>query len=122
MDDKKVLIPLEEYNSLLEDKEAYDKIERELEKDCEERGLYVKIALDVYCGYEEYLKRLGKYGFEPRFRIISKDAALEEADKEIERLSKLLKEKADYAKLMEDKVRLMSTRNVWQRLTGKYED
>lgn len=111
MDDKKVLIPLEEYNSLLEDKEAYRKIAKELKKDCKERGLYVDLTIDLY-GYDDF--------FDPRFRVISNDTALNLANEEIERLSKLLKEKADYAKLMEDKVRLMSTRNLWQRLTGTY--
>lgn len=119
MDDKKVLIPLEEYNSLLEDKEAYRKIAEELKKDCKERGLYVDITLDLYA-YDSFIRNYEEAGFEPRFRVISNDAALNLANEEIERLSKLLKEKADYAKLMEDKVRLMSTRNVWQRLTGTY--
>lgn len=121
MDDKKVLIPLEEYENLLKDKEAYVKIAEELKKDCKERGLYVDMTIDLY-GYDAFFDRYREGGFDPRFRVISNDTALNLADKEIERLSKLLKEKSDYAKLMEDKVRLMSTRNAWQRLTGKYED
>ena len=116
MDDKKVLIPLEEYENLLKDKEAYVKIDEELKKDCKDRGLYIEVTVDLY-GYDSYHEKLG---LDPRVKIISKDAALEAAAGEIERLSKLLKEKADYAKLMEDYVRLMSTRNLWQRLTGKY--
>lgn len=121
MDDKKVLIPLEEYESLIKDKEAYIKIEKELEKDCEERGLYVKITLDLV-GYDNFFNAHKDEGFDPRFRVISNDTALILAYEEIERLSKLLKEERQYSKNMEDKVRLMPTRNLWQRLTRKYAE
>ena len=116
MDDKKVLIPLEEYENLLKDNEAYSKIADELKKDCKDRGLYIEVTVDLY-GYDSYHEKLG---LDPRVKIISKDAALEAAAGEIERLSKLLRAEKRYSKNMEDKVRLMSTRNVWQRLTGKY--
>ena len=116
MDDKKVLIPLEEYNSLLKDKEAYTLMRDELRKDCKERGFYVEVTLT----WDEFQDFERRKALNPRFRLISKDDALDLAAKEIDRLSKLLKEEADYAKLMEDKVSLMSTRNLWQRLTGTY--
>lgn len=118
MDDKKVLIPLEEYENLLKDKEAYVKIDEELKKDCKDRGLYIEVTVDLY-GYDSYHEELG---LDPRVKIISKDTALEAAAGEIDRLSNLLRTERRYSKNMEDKVRLMSTRNLWQRLTGKYAE
>ncbi len=112
---------MEEYENLLKDKEAYVKIAEELKKDCKDRGLYVDITIDLY-GYDSFFDRNKEDGFDPRFRVISNDTALNLANEEIERLSKLLRTERRNSKNMEDKVRLMSTRNLWQRLTGKYAE
>ena len=87
--EKKVLIPLAEYEELVQTKEDFKKLREEFEKDCKKRGLYVKHELvfrpSILFGCsttEEVIKEL-----EPRLTIYTKDEALQEAQKEMERIS-----------------------------------
>ena len=80
-DGKKVLVPWEEYQRLVEDSEALNKAKEELKKDCKERGLYVEYKYDprAYCSAPQYTI--------PRLHITSNDEALKMAQEEIDRLS-----------------------------------
>jgi coproporphyrinogen III oxidase len=87
--EKKVLIPLAEYEELVQTKEDFKKLREEFEKDCKKRGLYVKHELvfrpSIIFGCsttDEVVKELA-----PRLTIYTKDEALQEAQKEMERIS-----------------------------------
>ena len=87
--EKKVLISLAEYEELVQTKEDFKKLREEFEKDCKKRGLYVKHELvfrpSIIFGCsttDEVVKELA-----PRLTIYTKDEALQEAQKEMERIS-----------------------------------
>lgn len=120
--EKKVLIPLDEYEELVRTKEDFKKLREEFEKDCEERGLYVKHELvfrpSILFGCsttEEVVKELA-----PRLTIYTKDEVLQEAQKEMERISSLseafVRDKSEEA---EAEVARIKKRNLWQRIWNK---
>ena len=123
--EKKVLIPLDEYEELVQTKEDFKKLREEFEKDCEERGLYVKHELvfrpSILFGYpstDEAVKALA-----PRLTIYTKDEALQEAKKEMERISSLsatlVRDKSEEAAKAEAEVTRIKKRNLWQRIWNK---
>ena len=120
--EKKVLIPLDEYEELVRTKEDFKMLREEFEKDCEERGLYVKHELvfrpSILFGCsttEEVVKELA-----PRLTIYTKDEVLQEAQKEMERISSLseafVRDKSEEA---EAEVARIKKRNLWQRIWNK---
>lgn len=115
MSEKKVLIPLEEYEDLIKNEKALDEIQKELEKDCEERKLFVKVSFTFY-DYNDFEK---KYFQDPRVTLITKDDALEVASKEIERLSEANKVLVDKNKSLKSAIEAIGNRNLFQRILNK---
>ena len=109
---KKVLVPWDEYQELLEEGEALKIAKEELEKDCKERGLYVQY--NAYF-YEQYYPLLEKR-VNPRLSIVPKDAVLEAAAKEIDRLSNLAK---SIGEEKNEEIARLKNRNLWQRIINK---
>lgn len=108
-DGKKVILPWEEYQGLLDDREALKEAREELKKDCKERGLYVVNQVVFSSLYDiwptdEYLS--------PRLSLISRETALQAAQKEIDRLSVAAKD-------LLDENRRLRGRNLWQRIINK---
>lgn len=108
-DEKKVLVPWDEYQGLLEDGKALKIAREELKKDCEERGLYVETKFVVYGGafFGGPLQDIN-----PRISIASKDEVLKAAQEEIEYLGKQVKE-------MEKTIDHLKNRNLWGRIFNK---
>lgn len=111
-DGKKVLVPWDEYQELLMEGEALKLAKEELEKDCKERGLYVQYSLYFY----EELYPLLEKRINPRLSIVSKDAVLEAAAKEIDRLSNLAK---SIEEEKNEEIARLKNRNLWQRIINK---
>ena len=102
-----VTIELEEYNELLQDKKDKERLIKELEADAEARGFYVKKIFHVcVMGDNDYSlpKEVAA------LTILSKEEVLAEAQKEIDRLSKL-------SKMLSEKVELLTNKN--EKLKGK---
>ena len=123
--EKKALIPLDEYEELVRTKEDFKKLREEFEKDCKERGFYVKHELvfrpSILLGCsttEEVVKELA-----PRLTICTKDEVLQEAQKEMERISSLseafARDKSEEADKAEAEVARIKKRNLWQRIWNK---
>ena len=123
--EKKVLIPIDEYEKLVQTKEDFEKLRKEFEKDCKERGLYVKHELvfrpSILIGCsttDEVAKALV-----PRLTIYTKDEVLQEAQKEMERISSLsetfVRDKGEEADKAEAELTRMKKRNLWQRIWNK---
>ena len=109
---KKVILPWDEYQELLKEGEALKLAKEELEKDCKERGLYVQY--NAYF-YEQFYPLLEKR-ISPRLNIVSKDAVLGAAAKEIDRLSNLAKS------IEEEKnkeIARLKNRKLWERIINK---
>lgn len=115
MNEKKVLIPLEEYENLVKNEKALGEIQKELEKDCEERKLFVRMSLSFY-EWSDFEK---KYFQDPRVTLITKDDALELASKEIERLSEANKAIIDTNKSLKSAIEALENRNLFQRILNK---
>lgn len=115
MSEKKVLIPLEEYEDLIKNEKALGEIQKELEKDCEERKLFVRMSLSYY-DYSDFEK---KYFQDPRVTLITKDGALEVASEEIERLSEANKALIDKNKSLESTIEAIENRSLFQRILNK---
>lgn len=102
-----VTIELEEYNELLQDKKDKERLIKELEADVEARGFYVKkILYACVMGDNDYSlpKEVAT------LTILTKEEVLAEAQKEIDRLSKL-------SKMLSDKVEILTKEN--DKLKGK---
>lgn len=110
-DEKKVLVPWDEYQGLLKDSEALKEVKEELKKDCKERGLYVEHFMYFYEQFTFFEKRIN-----PRLNIYSKDTVLEAAAKEIDRLSNLAK---SIEEEKNEEIARLKNRNLWQRIINK---
>ena len=123
--EKKVLIPLDEYEELVQTKEDFKKLREEFEKDCEERGLYVKqqIVFSPSFLYGYPTTNEAVRALTPRLTIYTKDEALQEAQKEIERISSLsetvVRDKSEEADKAKAEVARIKKRNLWQRIWNK---
>ena len=115
-EEKKVILPWDEYQGLLKDSEALIDAKEELRKDCKERGFYVETKLVFYNGsfYEGPLQDLN-----PRLSITSKDETLEAAQEEIERLSKNAKRLSEQLEEKERAIEHLKCRNLWKRILNK---
>jgi hypothetical protein len=111
-EEKKVILPWDEYQELLKEGEALEIAKEELEKDCKERGLYVEF--NAYF-YEQFYSLLEKC-INPRLSIVSKDAVLEAAAKEIDRLSNLAK---SIEEEKNEEIARLKNRNLWERIFNK---
>lgn len=111
MDSKKVIIPLEEYEALLKDREALAEAIKELKKDCKERGLYVEYVIQHFSWYNADSFSNADYA-EACLHIMSKEEVLSAAQNEINRLSTLAKD------LVNENEKLKN-RNLWGRIFNK---
>lgn len=103
MEEKKVILPMSEYEELKQCREDMRAAIEELKKDCKERGFYVEYKL-LFNGY------YNPYPFnESRINIMSKDDVLNAAADEIERLSRSVKEK-------DDEINRLLGRGLWERI------
>ena len=113
---KKVILPWDEYQELLEDGKALKVVREELKKDCEERGLYVETKTVVYYGgfYDGPLQDI-----DPRISIASKDEVLKAAQEEIDKIALQAKYLDGRVKELEKTVDHLMKRNLWQRIFNK---
>ena len=124
--EKKVLIPLDEYEDLVRTKEDFKKIQKEFEKDCEERGLYMKYELvfrpSILYSYpttDDAVKVLS-----PKLTSYAKDEAMQEVQKEMERISSaakiMLEEKDKEIKRLKEENKNLKGRGLWDRIRNKF--
>lgn len=119
--EKKVLIPLVEYEDLVKAKEELKKAKEELYKDCEERGLYVKQEVVLrpsllydYGNTDEALKALI-----PRLTIFAKDEVLKKAQEEMERISSAAK---FLVKERDEEIKKLKSRSLLERIFNMTAD
>lgn len=115
---KKVLVPWEEYQGLLKDSESLKEVREELKKDCKERGTYMEykifLSTDNLTGISHILEDSA------RISIISKEESLKEAQNEIDRLLEVVKNVKDIAEQHEKTIDRLRSRNLWERIFNKW--
>lgn len=114
---KKVLVPWDEYQGLLKDSEALKKAREELKKDCKERGTYIEYK--IYLSTENLIGISHICSDIPRLSIISKEESLKKAQNEIDRLSKMVKNIKDIAEQHEKTIDRLRNRNLLERIFNK---
>lgn len=113
---KKVLVPWDEYQGLLEDGKALKVAREELKKDCEERGLYVETKLVVYISS---FSNGSLQDLNPRLSIASKDEVLKAAQEEIDRIALQAKNLDEQVKQLEKTIDHLKNRSLWDRIFNK---
>lgn len=115
-DEKKVLVPWDEYQGLLKDSEALKEVREELKRDCEERGLYVETKLVIYSGdfFDGPLQDIN-----PRISIASKDEVLKAAQEEMDKIALQAKYLDGRVKELEKTIDHLKNRNLWERIFNK---
>ena len=115
---KKVIVPWEEYQGLLKDSESLKEAREELKKDCKERGTYMEykifLSADNLTGISHVLEDSA------RISIISKEESLKKAQDEIDRLLALVKNVKDIAEQHEKTIDRLRNRNLWERIFNKW--
>jgi len=110
---KTITLPLEEYNELLQDQNDKKRLMEELEADAKDRGFFVQYITQCwekkdpsgwYKGYD-YIREKNT------LNIVSKDKVLADAQKEIDRLTKLSEE-------LSEKNTILSNENNELKLRG----
>lgn len=109
---KKVLVPWDEYQELLKDSKDLKEAIEELKKDCKERGTYIEYK--IYLGISHICSDI------PRLSIISKEESLKKAQNEIDRLSAMVKNFKDIAEQHEKTIDRLRNRNLWERIFNKW--
>lgn len=111
---KKVILPWDEYQGLLDDREALKEAREELRKDCKERGLYVetKIIFD-----KDNLLSDPLVCVSPRTNIISKDEALKVAQQEVDRIARSAK---TIIEAQNRRINRLINRNLWNRIFNNW--
>lgn len=107
-DERKVLIPMSEYNELIECKQALKDAKDELKKDCKERNLYVEIQV-----YWNEASGLFDRKINPRLNLMSKEEALATAQDELYRLGYVNKE-------LKDEIDRLKNLKLFDRIFKKY--
>jgi hypothetical protein len=115
-EEKKVILPWDEYQGLLKDSEALKEAREELKKDCKERGLYVETKAVVYSGgfFDGPLQDI-----DPRISIAGKDEVLKAAQEEMDKIALQAKYLDGRVKELEKTVVHLTKRNLWQRIINK---
>ena len=115
-DEKKVLVPWDEYQGLLKDGEALKEAREELMRDCEERGLYVERKVVVYSGglFDGPLQDIN-----PRLSIASKEEVLKAAQEEMDKIALQAKYLDGRVKELEKAIDRLKNRNLWDRIFNK---
>ena len=115
---KKVLVPWDEYQGLLKDSEVLKEAREELKKDCKERGTYMEYK--IYLPTENLTDISHICSNIPRLSIISKEESLKKAQNEIDRLSKIVKNIKDIAEQHEKTINRLRNRNLLERIFNKW--
>lgn len=115
-EEKKVILPWDEYQDLLKDSEALEEAREELKKDCKERGLYVETKVVVYSGgfYDGPLQDI-----DPRISIASKDEVLKAVQEEMNKIALQAKYLDGRVKELEKTIDHPKNRNLWERIINK---
>ena len=117
---KTVTLPIEEYDQLIQAQEDKQRLMKEIETNADERGFMVRY-------YTQYWRK-GPRGWETDFKILqerntlqifSKDMVLADAQKEIERLTKVATELADEKTSLTNRLNALRSRGFWARLFNK---
>ena len=115
---KKVLVPWEEYQGLLKDSEALKEAREKLKKDCKERGTYMEykifLSTDNLTGVSHII------GDNARLSIISNEESFKEAQNEIDRLLIVVKNIKDIAEQHKKTIDRLRSRNLWERIFNKW--
>lgn len=115
---KKVLVPWEEYQGLLKDSEALKEAREELKKDCKDRGTYMEYK--IFLSTDNLMGCSYILGDNTRLSIISKEESFKEAQNEIDRLSLAVKNIKDIAEQHEKTIDRLKSRNLWERIFNKW--
>jgi len=128
MEGKKVIVPWEEYQDLLKDREALNVAREELRKDCKERGLYVELNYTRQ-RYPDFFNPsdTDEEFWEPLLNILSQEGVLKEAQKEVENAFKEAQEMTRCAfleakRMVEEKeaeIKRLRERSLWDRILNK---
>lgn len=117
---KTVTLPIEEYEQLLQDSKDKQQLMQENNANADERGFMVRY-------YTQYWRR-GPRGWEVDYKILqerntleifSKDKVLADAQKEIERLTKVATELADEKTTLSRRLMALECRGFWARVFNK---
>ena len=116
---KKVIVPWEEYQGLLKDSESLKEAREELKKDCKERGTYIEYK--IFLSTDSHLTGISHILEDSaRISIISKEESLKEAQNEIDRLLVVVKNVKDIAEQHEKTIDRLRSRNLWERIFNKW--
>ena len=115
---KKVIVPWEEYQGLLKDSESLKEAREELKKDCKERGTYMEYKIFLSAGNLTGISHVLEDS--ARISIISKEESLKKAQEEIDRLSGAVKNVKDIAEQHEKTIDRLRSRNLWERIFNKW--
>lgn len=116
---KTVTLPIEEYEELLQDSKDKQRLMAEIAAHADERGYMVRYITHCWSfgwGADyEFLQDRNK------LEIFSKEKVLADAQKEIERLTKVATELSDKKTTLEKRLNAMRCRGFWARLLNKEE-
>lgn len=120
---KTVTLPIEEYEELLQDREDKQRLMAEIVANADERGYMVRYITQCW-------RKKDGYGWEAdyeflqdrnKLEIFSKEKVLADAQKEIERLTKVATELSDEKTTLRRQLFALRCRGFWARLLNKEE-
>lgn len=120
---KTVTLPIEEYEELLQDSKDKQRLMAEIAANADERGYMVRYITQCW-------RKKDGYGWEAdyeflqdrnKLEIYSKEKVLADAQKEIERLTKVATELSDEKTTLRRRLNAMRCRGFWARLLNKEE-
>lgn len=116
MNDKKVILTMEEYEKLKADSDALKMAKEELKKDSKERGYYVEFNIPwERLGQDHYYNNRYITRMEP-IKIFTRDEALELAQSRVDEAHADVKALLDKVEGLERRYERLSHRNFFQRL------
>lgn len=118
---KTVTLPIEEYEQLLQDSKDKQQLMKEISANANERGYMVRYITQCWRKKDGYGWE-ADYEFLPdrnKLEIFSKEKVLADAQKEIERLTKVATELADEKTTLSRQLLALRCRGFWARLLDK---
>ena len=118
---KTVTLPIEEYEDLVKDRKDKNRLMEEIEANADKRGYFVRYITQCW-------RKCDKYGWEVDYKMIqekntikifSKDEVLADAQKEIDRLTKVSEELSKTVDVLMDENNNLRNRGFFARLFNK---
>ena len=117
---KTVTLPIEEYEQLVQDQKDKQQLMEEIAAKADERGYLVRYITQCWRrvpkGWESEYEMLRERN---TLEIFSKDKVLADAQKEIERLTKVATELADEKTTLSRRLMALECRGFWARVFNK---